>query len=87
MDAAFAHTFRLEVEKKLTHDGYAEIASMYGGPGYLVVSLQMPFLSQSTIDAMRNEWKTIQDVGKPIFRSIYLVYPSMNQYRATRWSP
>lgn len=86
MDNQFAYKFVVAVKSKLEKNGYLPFREKYG-PGYLVVSIQYPFLDDHTFECIREEWlrEKVDDLG--CFRSIYVTFRANNGYRVIRWSP
>jgi hypothetical protein len=84
MDNSLAERFAKAVQAKLEKTTYAAFRDAYG-PGYLAVSMLSPFFSSGTLTDMRNQWnsRTFSDLG--CFRSVYLVFSSMNKYTIKRW--
>jgi hypothetical protein len=86
MDNQFAYKFVVAVKSKLEKNGYLPFREKYG-PGYLVVSIQYPFLDAHTFECIREEWlrEKVDDLG--CFRSVYVTFRANNGYRVIRWSP
>lgn len=86
MDEIFASNFVTAVQSKVEKQGYAPFQNKYG-PGYLVVSIQHPFLDAQSFHCIREEWlrREIHDLG--CFRSIYVTFRSTKGYRVIRWTP
>lgn len=86
MDHEFASRFVLAVKSKMEKKGYVPFREKYG-PGYLVVSIQYPFLDAHTFQCIREEWRRgqVDDLG--CFRSVYVTCRVDNGYRLIRWRP
>lgn len=84
MDLEFATKFVKAVRSKLEKKGYMQIRGQYG-TGYLIVSIQYPFLDASTFQSIQDEWKNCEVTDLGCFRSIYLTFRTLNDYRIIRW--
>ncbi len=71
MDHEFASRFVIAVRTKLKKEGYVQFRDKYG-PGYLVVSIQYPFLDAHTFQCIQEEWRKCQVIDLGCFRSIYV---------------
>lgn len=86
MDHEFASRFVITVSTKLKKEGYVQFRDKYG-PGYLVVSIQYPFLDTHTFQCIQEEWRKRQVIDLGCFRSIYVTFRSSKAYRVVRWKP
>jgi len=86
MDHEFASKFVIAVKSKMEKKGYVPFREQYG-PGYLVASIQYPFLDAHTFECIREEWHRgqVNDLG--CFRSIYVTFRVNPGYRVVRWKP
>lgn len=86
MDHEFASKFVIAVKSKMEKKGYLPFRDEYG-PGYLVVSIQHPFLDAHTFQCIREAWRgsLVDDLG--CFRSIYVTFRANKGYRVIRWKP
>ena len=85
MDEALAKRFMRILKKKLTHRPYIPFKERYG-QGYLLISIEHPFYTDTTLDFMReayHEDPPTSDLG--CFRSIYLLVQAQNTKRIRRW--
>lgn len=86
MDDYFAFNFVLAVKSKKEKQGYVPFREKYG-PGYLVVSIQHPFLDAQTFQCIREEWRRSQIKDLGCFRSIYVTFRASKGYKVVRWTP
>lgn len=86
MDDEFASKFVAAVKSKLEKKGYVPFREKYG-PGYLIVSIQHPFLDAHTFEHIREEWRKVQVNDLGCFRSVYVTFRATKGYRLIRWKP
>lgn len=84
MDEEFATKFVTVVKSKLEKKGYIAFRDTFG-PGYLVVSIQYPFLAPDTMQLVEEKWAqtTVSNLG--CFRSVYVTFRVSEGYRVVRW--
>ena len=86
MDDQFASKFIAVLKSKLEKDEYVPFREKYGS-GYLVVSIQHPFLDAQTFECIREEWLRVKVDDQGCFRSVYVTFPVSKGYRVFRWKP
>ncbi len=84
MTPQFAENFANAVQSKLEKPTYEPFRDKYG-PGYLLVSVQFPFLGRDAWHFMRAAWAKRQIQDRGCFRSIYLAYRVFNGYKVELW--
>ena len=84
MDQEFAENFVQVVKNKLEKTSYIYWRDKYG-PGYLIIPIKHPWLDDTTIQLMKQEWTkaSINDIG--CFRSVRIAFSSINRIQFMRW--
>ena len=84
MSAQFAVNLTHRIKNKLEKKSYLPFRDFYGA-GYLIVSLQFPFLTDDDWPFFKTEWRkqVVDDLG--CFRSIFLLYRVFDGYKLRRW--